>query len=210
MCRPGPVRRRGFYSRRARVRVKFVETVDDAPAWATPEPEGYGNIVFRDVLAFLDKRERLIVLSLGTGRTVSEMARRATAIIRLSRSGSRGSRKRPVDCSGNAVGRGAGCLSRPRHQPGRTGSVRRNRVWRITIAAPSSFRRKRSLTVAVRRERWCAPSSQASGFLPGDVRFVRTRSLALGALMCRVRCVLTSPRLRGAGGGQAWRALVTS
>ena len=137
-------------------------------------------------------------------------ARRATAVIRLSRSGSRGSRKRPVDCSGNAVGRGAGRLSQPRHQPGRTGSVRRNRVWRITIAAPSSFRRKRSLTVAVRRERWCAPSSQASGFLPGDVRFVRTRSLALGALMCRVRCVLTSPRLRGAGGGQAWRALVTS
>lgn len=56
------------------MRVKFVETVDDAPAWPTPEPQGYGNILFRDVLAFLDKRERLIVLSLGTGRTVSEMA----------------------------------------------------------------------------------------------------------------------------------------
>jgi len=66
---------RSFYSKRSKIRVSLVETVDDVPVWSAPEPEGYGNVLFRDVLSFFDAKDRHLVLALRHGKTVSEIAR---------------------------------------------------------------------------------------------------------------------------------------
>lgn len=65
---------RAFYHKRAPVKVTFVETVDDHPVWHADGPAGYGNVLFRDVLARLDPRDRRIVVALRLGKTVSEIA----------------------------------------------------------------------------------------------------------------------------------------
>ena len=65
---------RSFYSKRAKLKVDLVETVDDAPVWASMDNEGYEHALFRDVLSFLDLREKRLVLALRSGRTVSDIA----------------------------------------------------------------------------------------------------------------------------------------
>jgi hypothetical protein len=65
---------RSFYSKRAKLKVDLVETVDDAPVWATMDNEGYEHALFRDVLSFLDLREMRLVLALRSGRTASAIA----------------------------------------------------------------------------------------------------------------------------------------
>jgi hypothetical protein len=54
-----------------------VETVDDAPVWSTNECDGYGEVLFRDIFATLDLRERRLMLAIRTGKTVTEIAREA-------------------------------------------------------------------------------------------------------------------------------------
>jgi hypothetical protein len=65
---------RSFYSKRSKLKVDLVETVDDAPVWASLDNEGYEHALFRDVLSFLDLREKRLVLALRSGRTVSDIA----------------------------------------------------------------------------------------------------------------------------------------
>jgi len=66
---------RSFYSKRSKVKVSLVETVDDLPAWEATEPDGYGEILFRDLMCFVDPKDRHIVLALRQGKTVTEIAR---------------------------------------------------------------------------------------------------------------------------------------
>ena len=66
---------RSFYSKRSRVKVSLVETVDDLPAWEATEPEGYGRVLFRDLMCFVEPKNRHIILALRQGKTVSEIAR---------------------------------------------------------------------------------------------------------------------------------------
>lgn len=65
---------RSFYSKRARVKVTLVETVDDFPVWTSNEPQGYENILYRDMLALLDIKERHLVVALRHGKTLTEIA----------------------------------------------------------------------------------------------------------------------------------------
>jgi len=65
---------RSFYSKRAKLKVDLVETIDDAPVWGSLDNEGYEHALFRDVLSFLDVREKRLVLALRSGRTVSDIA----------------------------------------------------------------------------------------------------------------------------------------
>lgn len=65
---------RTFYSKRSRLKVEIVETLDDAPVWTTDECDGYGDVLFRDLLAALNIRERTLFLALRMGRTVTEIA----------------------------------------------------------------------------------------------------------------------------------------
>jgi len=66
---------RSFYSKRSKVRVSLVETVDELPAWEASAPEGYGRVLFRDLMCFFEPRDRHIILALRHGKTVSEIAR---------------------------------------------------------------------------------------------------------------------------------------
>jgi hypothetical protein len=65
---------RQFYSKRAALKVELIETLDDAPVWASTDNEGYGHTLFRDVMAWLDRKERKLLLALRMGRTASEIA----------------------------------------------------------------------------------------------------------------------------------------
>lgn len=65
---------RSFYSKRSKLKVELVETVDDAPVWNTAEPDGYERVLFRDILAALNVRERSLLLALRMGKTATEIA----------------------------------------------------------------------------------------------------------------------------------------
>lgn len=65
---------RTFHSKRAKLKVELVETLDDAPVWSTDECEGYGEVLFRDLVAALDLRERRLLLALRMGKTVTEIS----------------------------------------------------------------------------------------------------------------------------------------
>jgi hypothetical protein len=68
--RPSPT----FYSKRSKVMVTLHQTVDDLPAWSADELGGYGDALFRDVLAYFDRRDHRIIVALGHGKSVSEIA----------------------------------------------------------------------------------------------------------------------------------------
>ena len=59
---------------RARLKVEFLETLDDVPVWDTDGTAGYENALFRDVLAVLDLKERRLILALPQGETISDIA----------------------------------------------------------------------------------------------------------------------------------------
>lgn len=65
---------RSFYSKRARLKVDLVETIDDAPAYALEANEPYEQLLFRDVIAMLDQKERRLVLALRLGKSASTIA----------------------------------------------------------------------------------------------------------------------------------------
>ena len=65
---------RSFYSKRAKLKVDLIETIDDFPASHSGDHDGYGRVLFRDIVAFLDHRERRLMLALRQGRTISEIA----------------------------------------------------------------------------------------------------------------------------------------
>lgn len=64
---------RSFYSKRAKLKVDIVETIDDVPAYDVDCP--YEQILFRDILAMLDQKERRLVLALRMGKNASTIAR---------------------------------------------------------------------------------------------------------------------------------------
>lgn len=66
---------RSFYSKRSKLKVELIETIDDAPVWNTAEPDGYERVLFRDILAALNVRERRLLLALRMGKTATEIAR---------------------------------------------------------------------------------------------------------------------------------------
>ena len=53
----------------------LLETVDDVPAWSAGEPDGFADVLFRDLLAFFDRRDRHLLVALRHGKTTSEIAR---------------------------------------------------------------------------------------------------------------------------------------
>lgn len=65
---------RSFYSKRSKIRVSLLETVDDLPAWTAPQPDGFENVLFRDILSFLGAKEQHLVIALRHGKTVSQIA----------------------------------------------------------------------------------------------------------------------------------------
>lgn len=65
---------RSFYSKRAKLKVELVETLDEAPVWSTDDCDGYGEVLFRDLVAALDTKDRRLLLALRMGRTVTEIA----------------------------------------------------------------------------------------------------------------------------------------
>lgn len=66
---------RSFYSKRARLKVDLIETIDDAPAYDLEPSEPYEQVLFRDVIAMLDQKERRLVLALRMGKNASTIAR---------------------------------------------------------------------------------------------------------------------------------------
>ena len=66
---------RSFYSKRARLKVDLVETIDDAAAYDLEANEPYEQVLFRDVIAMLDQRERRLVIALRMGKNASTIAR---------------------------------------------------------------------------------------------------------------------------------------
>ena len=68
---------RSFYSKRAKLKVDLVETIDDAPAYTLEPNEPYECVLFRDVIAVLDQKERRLVVALRSGKNASTIAREA-------------------------------------------------------------------------------------------------------------------------------------
>lgn len=68
---------RSFYSKRAKLKVDLMETVDDAPAYALEPSEQYESVLFRDVIAVLDQKERRLIIALRLGKNASTIAREA-------------------------------------------------------------------------------------------------------------------------------------
>jgi hypothetical protein len=84
---------RSFYSKRAKLKVEFVETLDHAPVWSVDECEEYGEILFRDLIAALNVRERRLLPALRSGKTVRDLAmREGSAVTRQSHDEYRASR----------------------------------------------------------------------------------------------------------------------
>jgi hypothetical protein len=65
---------RSFYSKRAKLKVELVETIDDSPVWDTAECDGYGEVLFRDLLAALNVKERKLLVAVRHGKTPCEIA----------------------------------------------------------------------------------------------------------------------------------------
>lgn len=66
---------RSFYSKRSRLKVDLLETVDDAPAYDLEPNEPYEQVLFRDIIAMLDQKERRLVIALRMGKNASTIAR---------------------------------------------------------------------------------------------------------------------------------------
>lgn len=66
---------RSFYSKRARLKVDLIETIDEAPAYDVEPNAPYEHVLFRDVIAVLDRRERRLALALRLGKNASTIAR---------------------------------------------------------------------------------------------------------------------------------------
>lgn len=66
---------RSFYSKRARLKVELISTIDDAPVWDTSDCDGYSALLFRDLLAFVDPKERKLLLAIREGQTPCEIAK---------------------------------------------------------------------------------------------------------------------------------------
>ena len=65
---------RSFHSKRSKLKVQIVETVDDFPVWESAGCDGYADVLFRDVLAALDVNERTLFLAIRSGKTVCEIS----------------------------------------------------------------------------------------------------------------------------------------
>jgi|GEM_PF-2036658 len=65
---------RAFYSKRARARVDLIETIDEFPAWDGDVPIGYDDVLFRDILAYFDQRDRRLLIAVRNGRTMGAIA----------------------------------------------------------------------------------------------------------------------------------------
>ena len=68
---------RSFYSKRAKLKVDLIETTDDAPAYALEPNEPYEQVLFRDVIAVLNQKERRLIIALRLGKNASTIAREA-------------------------------------------------------------------------------------------------------------------------------------
>ena len=66
---------RSFYSKRSRIKIELVETVDDFPAWQIGEYYGHDDLVFRDLLSCFDHREQRLLIALRHGKTTTEISR---------------------------------------------------------------------------------------------------------------------------------------
>ncbi len=65
---------RAFYSKRSKVKVRLHEFIDECPVHDGSDTPGYENVLFRDLMAFFDQRDRTIILALRQGKTQSAIA----------------------------------------------------------------------------------------------------------------------------------------
>lgn len=65
---------RTFYSKRSKVKVRLYEFIDDCPVHEGVDTPGYEDILFRDLMAFFDERDRRIILALRHGKTRSDIS----------------------------------------------------------------------------------------------------------------------------------------
>lgn len=65
---------RSFYSKRSKVKISLMETVDGLPVWDNDYDTGYANLLFRDILSFFDQKDHHIILAIRSGKTTSEVA----------------------------------------------------------------------------------------------------------------------------------------
>jgi hypothetical protein len=65
---------RAFYSKRSKLRVSLYECLDDCPVHDGCDTPGYEEILFRDLMAFFDRRDQHIILALRQGKTKSNIA----------------------------------------------------------------------------------------------------------------------------------------
>lgn len=65
---------RSFYSKRSKVKVVLVETVDELPVWSADECYLDEGTVFRDLLACFDKRDQRLLIAVRRGFTQTEIA----------------------------------------------------------------------------------------------------------------------------------------
>ena len=66
---------RSFYSKRSRVKVVMVETIDEFPAWNAGECFGHEDLIFRDLLSCFDRKDQRVLIALRHGKTTTEIAR---------------------------------------------------------------------------------------------------------------------------------------
>ncbi|HWB20979.1 MAG TPA: hypothetical protein VG711_11810 [Phycisphaerales bacterium] len=65
---------RKFYSKRSKMKITLVESVDDCAYYDGTDTPGYDDILFRDIMAFFDAEDRRVILALRQGRTKSGIA----------------------------------------------------------------------------------------------------------------------------------------
>lgn len=65
---------RSFYSKRAKVKITMIETIDECPVWIDGESAANERLVLRDLFAAVNPKDRRILLALRQGRTVAEIA----------------------------------------------------------------------------------------------------------------------------------------
>lgn len=66
---------RSFYSKRSKLKVSMIETLDEFPVWSAFSNGGELNVVFRDLIAAFDPKDQRLILALRHGQTVSQIAR---------------------------------------------------------------------------------------------------------------------------------------
>ena len=65
---------RSFYSKRSKVKVTLVETIDEFPSWNASGCSYHQDMVFRDLLSCFNLRDQRLLIAVRHGKTQTEIA----------------------------------------------------------------------------------------------------------------------------------------